>query len=210
MLLKDGRTADELRVLFVAEGLDSAEVDAVLHELVALQRQAVAMDPAHLRADAQAMFAQGASVEHVVARFVQMGVAEVHARPEAERLHAAFRAARPCQRCGAPTPPSDLVYDLGGFAICARCNLTDEIQRSENRGLARDLEMIGGLAGGGLVASFAAGAMANAAPAGTSAPFCARCRMPSGVHVSRFDAPTRARLDPSWQWVCGRCFARIA
>src|SRR5581483_11637380 len=105
---------------------DPREVQAVLAELVALQREAAAqaanaaraavVDPARLRADALAMFAAGEGAEAIVAHFVRNGVAEQHARPEALRLIALFRTFRPCQRCGTPTPPQSFVMDLNGLS----------------------------------------------------------------------------------------------
>ncbi len=212
-LMKDGRTADELRVLFVAEGADPHEVRAVLDELATLQRKAVAMDPERLRGEANWMFARGAQVEHVVAHFVQAGVAESFARVEAERLFAIFRTLRPCQRCGTPTPPNDLVFDLRGFQVCAACNLRDEIQRSEQRGLASELESLAVLGGVGAVTAATAvqsAVDANAGATGTTNPFCPACRVPSGVHVSTLPPDYRARLDPRWPWVCSRCWRPIA
>jgi hypothetical protein len=217
-LMKDGRTADELRVLFTAEGADPGEVRAVLDELAALQRNAAelrrrsdAMDPERLRGEANWMFARGAQVEHVVAHFVQAGVAESHARPEAERLYATFRTMRPCQRCGAPTPPKDIVFDLGGFSICPACNLRDEIHRSEQRGIVSDLESIAVLGGVGVaLTAQVVGAAGESDTSATTTPFCVACRAPTGVHQSRLPPDYRARLDPRWPWVCSRCWRPIA
>ena len=210
MLMKDGRAPDELRVLFIAEGVSADEVHAVLAELAAQKRQAEAMDPMRLRAEAQWMLSQGASVDHVVAHFVAAGVAEAHARPEAERLSAEFRSMRPCQRCGTPTPPKNLVFDHGGFSICNGCNLRDEIQRSEHRGIARDLESIG-ILGGAVGLAAAAAYDATAAPtAATTHPFCPYCRTATGVHQSSLPPDWRARLDPRWVWVCATCWRPIA
>jgi hypothetical protein len=208
MLMKDGRSIDELRVVFVAEGASQAEVDAVLAELASLQRKAVALDPARLRAEAQWMFTQNATVEHVVARFVQLGVAEEHARPEAERIFAALSSMRPCQRCGTPTPPSTFVFDTNGFSICNGCNLRDEITRSEQRGFARDLETFAMLGGVGLAVVSAAAA--NPPLPATTNPFCAHCRTPTGVHIASLPPDWRARLDPRWPWVCSHCWRPIA
>ena len=197
--------------MFVAEGSDPEEVRAVLTELVELQRQAAAQDPTRLRGEAMWMFSQGASVEHVVAHFVSVGLADAVARPEAERLFAAFQRMRPCQRCGRPTEPRELVFDATGFSICNGCNLRDEIARSEQRGVARDLALVGvvGGVGGALIASMAADMTGNYA-GGTSQPFCARCRRPTGVPVGVLGPDVRARLDPRASWVCSACWQRIA
>jgi hypothetical protein len=143
-----------------------------------------------------------------------VGVAEDAARVEAERLYALFQKLRPCQRCGEPTDPGDFVLDLGGFSICKACNLRDEIGRSEQRGIARELETVGMLAGGvggALIASMAAtNAAATYGGAVTTRPFCARCRQPWGIHVSTIAPAGRAHLDPSASWVCGQCGQKIA
>ena len=210
-LMKEGRTADEVHTVFVWEGHDPNEVRAVLTELAALQRQAAAMDPARLRGEAQWMLSRGASVEDVVAHFARAGIAEVHARPEAERIAAALRAMRPCQRCGAPTPPRELVFDLSGFSICNRCNLSDEIHRSEQRGILRDIEVFGAL--GGVGPAIVTSAIANAMDANVSAtthPFCPRCAQPSGVLAASLPPEWRARVDPTSTWVCRLCGVKLA
>jgi hypothetical protein len=102
--------------------------------------------------------------------------------------------------------------DLSGFSICRGCNLRDEIGRSEQRGIARDLEMVGGI-GGSLATSMLATAIATSAEqhhGGTSRPFCGRCRQPTGVHVSWVDVGVRARVDPTATWLCGQCWQKIA
>jgi hypothetical protein len=210
--MKAGHTADALHVRFVGEGEDPEEVRAVLTELVALQHQAAAMDPDRLRGEARWMFGRGASVDDVVAHFVGVGVSEAHARAEAQRLEAAFRSLRPCQRCGTPTEPERMCMDLSGFSICPGCHLRDEIARSEQRAVARDLEMVGAMAGvGGLVAmSFVADAMSTGGLGQTSRPFCARCRQPTGVHVSQIAPAFRAQIDPTAEWACGHCGQKIA
>ncbi len=211
-LLKEGHSADALHVRFVQEGESPEEVRAVLTELVALQHQAAAMDPTRLRGEAKWMFVRGASIDDVVAHFVRVGVPEEPARAEATKLLAVVRAMKPCQRCGAPTEPSELVMDLGGFFICRACNLRDEISRSEQRGIARDLKMVGALGGGVggmLLASAVSESIANRATA-TQAPFCARCAQPSGVHVSAFSPADRQRLDPTAEWACRLCGGKIA
>lgn len=211
-LLKEGHSADDLHWRFVGEGENPEEVRAVLTELVALQHQAAAMDPKRLRGEAKWMLLRGASIDDVVAHFVRVGVAEAPAREEAAKLQAAVRAMRPCQRCGTPTEPSELVMDTGGFSICGGCNLRDEIGRSEQRGMARELEMVGALGGGVggmLLASAVSESLANHSPS-TQAPFCARCRQPSGVHVRAFAPADRQRLDPTAEWACRLCGAKIA
>ena len=213
-LMREGHTADALHPRFVSEGEDPEEVRAVLTELVALQHQAAAMDPERLRGEARWMFLRGAPIEDVVAHFVRVGVPEEHARPEAARVLEAVRKMQPCQRCGTPTDRADLYMDLSGFSICKSCNLHDEIGRSEQRGLARDLEAIGGF--GGLGGGLAVSMIADAVSAGannhghTSQPFCGRCRKPSGVHVSQLDANLRARIDPKAEWACLHCGQKIA
>jgi len=198
--------------MLVQEGADPEEVRSTLTELVALMHQAAAMDPTRLRGEAKWLWARGAPVEEVVRHFVRVGVEEAAARAEAERLYAAFQKLRPCQRCGEPVEPSELVLDLGGFAICRGCNLRDEIGRSEQRGIARDLETVGFLAGGvggALIASAAADAMTTGGPS-TTRPFCNRCRQPWGIHVSTVNPAARANIDPSASWACAQCGQKIA
>lgn len=216
-LMKNGHSADALHWMFVGEGQDPNEVHAVLSELVALQHQAAAMDPTRLREDAKWMFYRGAPMEDVIAHFVRAGVAEEHARPEAERMQAAAAKLKPCQRCGTPTPPEAFFMDLSGFNVCRGCNLRDEIGRSEQRGIARDLETVGsiGFAGMGiaLTASMAAQSIdqnANNYHGWTAAPFCGACKQPSGLHVSRLHMSTRAQVDPTAEWICGHCWKKIS
>jgi hypothetical protein len=209
-LLKEGHTPEAVHGMLVSDGQSPEEVRSVLTELVALMHQAAAMAPDRLRGEAKWYFAQGAPMEEVVRHFVRVGVAEDAARTEAERLYAGFQKLRMCQRCGGLTDPTDIVLDLGGFSICPGCNLRDEIGRSEQRGIARDIEAVGLFGGGlgGALASIAGEAMTSGTV--TTRPFCARCRQPSGVHVSAIAATARARLDPSATWVCGQCGHKIA
>lgn len=209
-LLKQGQSADALHWQFVGEGYDPEEVRAVLTELVALQHQAAAMDPARLREEAKWMLFRGASIEDVVQHFVRVGIPEEHARPEAQRIEASVARLRPCQRCGTPTDPEQFYMDLSGFKICRGCNLRDEIGRSEQRGIARDLEAVGALGVGGmLVTSMISNSIANQAHGMTANPFCAHCKQPSGFHVAAVDPQTRARLDPTAEWVCRLCWQKI-
>jgi hypothetical protein len=209
-LMKQGHTAEAIHQQFVAEGEHPDEVRSVLTELVALQHEAAARDPVRLRGEAKWMFLRGASVDHVVAHFATVGVAEEHARPEAERILVEVRRMRPCQRCGMAAEPESFVMDLSGFSICSGCNLRDEIGRSEQRGIERDIETIGGIAGFGGALAMSLAADAHGQHGYTSRPFCAHCRTPTGFHVSSLDPGMRARLDPSWQWVCGQCWQKIA
>jgi hypothetical protein len=211
-LLKEGQTPEAVHVQLVSEGANPEEVQSVLTELVALLHQAAAMHPERLRGEAKWLYVRGAPMEEVVRHFVRVGVDEAAARAEAERLYATFQKLRACQRCGELTDPSEFVLDLGGFSICRACNLRDEIGRSEQRGIARDVEMVGALGGVGgvLVASLAANAMANSGGQVTTRPFCGRCRQPWGVHVSTVAPAARAHVDPSAAWVCGQCGQKIA
>lgn len=211
-LLKEGHTAEAVHVMLVSEGADPEEVRSVLTELVALMHQAAAMDPTRLRGEAKWLYARGAPMEEVVRHFVRVGVDEIAARAEAERLYAAFEKLRPCQRCGQLTDPSEFVLDISGFSICRGCNLRDEIGRSEQRGFARDLEMVGfavGGFGGALAASMAANASSPAVST-TTRPFCHRCRQPWGIHVSTVVPAARPRVDPTASWVCAQCGQKIA
>ena len=211
-LMKEGHTADVLHVRFVEEGEHPDEVRTVLTELVALQHQAAAMDPARLRGEAKWMFLRGAPVDAVVEHFVRVGVPDEHARPEAEKILKEVQRMQPCQRCGTPTEPEKFVMDFSGFKICNGCNLRDEIGRSEQRGVAADLEMMGSF-GGGIAMGFIADAIsadANNLHHATSSPFCGRCKQPTGVHISRYEAQARARFDPTSQWVCHQCGTKIA
>jgi hypothetical protein len=211
-LIKEGHTPEAVHMMLVSDGADPEEVRTVLTELVALMHQAAAMDPTRLRGEARWLYVRGAPVEEVVRHFVRVGVAEADARAEAERLYAMFQKLRACQRCGELSNPSDFVMDLGGFSICRGCNLRDEINRSEQRGIARDIETVGLLAGGfggAFVASVAGNAMVSSVPT-TTRPFCPRCRQPSGIHVSTVYAHARAHVDPSASWVCSQCGQKIA
>jgi hypothetical protein len=212
-LLKEGHKPEAVHWMLIQEGGSPDEVRTVLTELVALMHQAAAMDPERLRGEAKWYYAQGAPVEEVVRHFVRVGVAEDAARAEAERLYATFQKLRPCQRCGLLTNPTDFVMDLSAFSICKTCNLRDEIGRSEQRGIARDLETVGFLAGGvggAIIASVASNAMTSTGGAVTTRPFCSRCRQPSGVHMSTVAPAARAHLDPNASWVCGQCGEKIA
>lgn len=211
-LLKQGQTPEAVHVQLVSGGADPEEVRSVLTELVALMHQAAAMNPERLRGEAKWLYARGAPEEEVVRHFVRVGVDEQAARAEAARLYASFQKLRPCQRCGELTDPGTFVLDLGGFSICRGCNLRDEIGRSQQRGIARDMEMVGAFAGGFggmLVASYAASTM-TAGGQVTTRPFCSRCRQPSGVHVSAVAPAARVQLDPSAEWVCWHCGLKIA
>ena len=215
-LMKNGHSADALHWMFLGEGQDPNEVHAVLSELVALQHQAAAMDPKRLREEAKWMFYRGASLDEVVAHWVRAGIAEEHARPEAERIQAAAAKLKPCQRCGTPTPPDAFFMDLSGFQVCRGCNLRDEIGRSEQRGIARDLEAVGGIGfvgtGMALAASIAAQHhehVANHYHGWTAAPFCGTCKGPTGIHVTRLDMRTRSQIDPTAEWVCCQCWTKI-
>jgi len=201
-LMKDGRTVDELRVLFVAEGASPDDVRAVLAELAELKRRAQAREPERLRGEAMRMFSHGATVDDVVAHFVRVGVQPEHARPEAERLCATFRSMRHCQRCGSLVPTTSIVYDSGGFAICLTCNLRDEISQSEMRAAAREAD---GVLGGPTVSS----AFANTTAAPTMHPYCPACEDTTGAHVSDLAPAARARVDPRWEYVCARCLRGI-
>ncbi len=207
--LKAGHTPDQAHAALVGEGENPDDVRAVLMELIALQQQAAAQDPKRLRGEAIWMYAHGSSIEDVVQHFVRTGIAPEFARPEAERMLAVFRTMRPCQRCGTPTSPAELVFDPSGFSICNTCNLRDDITRSEYRGMVRTLETFGAL-GGGVAVLAAAAALDGNVPTGTTQPFCPRCQQSSGVHVSVIDPATRAGLDPRFQWVCSRCWQGVA
>jgi hypothetical protein len=214
--MKRGHTADALHWMFVGEGQDPNEVRSVLSELVALQHQAAAMDPTRLREEAKWMFYRGASMDDVLAHFARAGIAEEHARPEATRMQAVAAKLRPCQRCGTPTPPDAFFMDLSGFDVCRGCNLRDEIGRSEQRGIARDLEAVGGFGVVGIgvtvATSLAAQAyeqQANHCHGWTAAPFCGTCKGPTGLHVGRLDMRTRAQIDPTAEWICGHCWTKI-
>lgn len=175
------------------------------------------MDPQRLREEAKWSFYRGASLDQVVAHWAQAGIAEEHARPKAERIQAIAAKLKPCQRCGTPTAPDAFFMDLSGFQICRGCNLRDEIGRSEQRGIAREIEAVGGVGfvgmGVALTASIAAQAYdhnANHYHGGTASPFCASCKTPSGAHVTWLvDVGTRSRIDPTAEWVCRQCWAKI-
>lgn len=215
-LLKQGHHADQIHWQFVNEGESPEEVRAVLTDLVALQHEAAASDPARLRHEATAMFLRGASVDDVVAHFVRVGIAEEHARPEAERIKAAAAKLKSCPRCGGWSNGADMTMDLTGFSICRDCNLRDDIQRSEQRGIARDIENVGGFGLGGMALATVAAAIAASADAAanrvgqTHVPFCGRCAAPSGIHVSALDVPMRDRVPPGIEWVCRQCGSGIA
>ena len=174
------------------------------------------MDPTRLRHEAIGMFMRGAGIDDVVAHFVQVGVSEEHARPEAERLEVAAAKLETCPRCGGWSSAADMTMDLTGFLICRACNLKDEIRRSEQRGIARDLEAVGGFGMGGMAiatvaTAMAANAMATANNVGqTHLPFCQRCAAPTGARVSAYDPATRARFPSRAEWVCRQCGSVIS
>jgi hypothetical protein len=214
-LLKSGRAPDDVYAHLVAAGADQAEADALVGELIALKRQADAMDPARLREDAKWMLARGASEDDVVRHFVGAGIAEEHARPEAARIADAVRRMRPCQRCGTLVQPGRMLFDTAGRSICQDCHTRDEIVRSEVRGIASTMESIGllGGVGGMLIASTVANSVVNnttAPPPQAQRPFCPHCRVPSGMHISEVDPRMRAQLHAGWSWVCGSCWFGIS
>jgi hypothetical protein len=168
------------------------------------------MDPARLREEAKWMFLRGAGVEHVVAHFTSLGIPEDGARAEAIRIQQAVAKLRPCQRCGTPSDPSKMVMDLNGRMICNGCHLRDEIGRSEQRGLASELESLGvspfmaeAFAGTGFVGS------QYTAPPPQQGPVCQFCHG-VGAHVSQYPPHQRAQFDPRASWICTGCGRGIA
>jgi hypothetical protein len=138
-MLKQGAAPDDVARRLIAQGAEEEEARAHVAELVRLKREAEALDPNRLRADALAMLDAGAGVAEVVRHFVGAGVAEPHAHAEAQRLAALKR----CGRCGARMPPGDSYFDRVGNEICRRCNAGEEIAAAERRVVDADLEARG-------------------------------------------------------------------
>jgi hypothetical protein len=205
-MMKEHRLPDTVYAHLVSRGVDINEAHALVTELVALKQKADALDPNRLREEAKWMLFRGANVEDAVAHFVRAGIAEEHARPEIVRILALVKRLRPCQRCGAPVAPEEMVFDLRGLSVCNRCNLQDEIGRSEQRGIASTLESVGMSP---MFAEAASGLAQSFEPQVTR-PVCAHCRIPSGVHVSALLPEVRARIDPRASWLCGQCGQVIA
>ncbi len=136
-MMKRGVAPDAVRARLVELGADPAQAGALVERLVELKRQAEASDPRRLRQEAADMIAQGAPHEAALRHLTAAGIAEVHARPEIDRLFAAHQqrlaSMRPCDRCRTPTPPSDSYFDRLGNQVCGRCHAEDEIDASEQR-----------------------------------------------------------------------------
>jgi ribosomal protein S27AE len=205
-LLKEGRPAGEVHAQLVARGVAPDAAGTLVNELLALKQQAdaataqaAARDPKRLRQEAKWMFVRGATLADVVAYFASLGVDEVYARPEAERLQAIARSMRPCPRCGGPTEPSEMTMDLGGNTICKSCSLRDDIRHSEARGVASTLESLG------MTPLLVDAVESLSMDAATARPVCQACHLASGVHISAYDAEVRIRYSVATRWICGQC-----
>ena len=199
-MLKADLPPETVHAFLVSHGVTNDEAYVFVSDLVAMKRDASHLDPVKLRDEGKWMLLRGGTPDDVLRHFVSAGVAEEYARPEIAKIIARVAAMRPCQRCGTPTEQADLVFDLRGTTVCNRCNLQDEIGRSEQRGIASTLESVG-------FNPLLVDAIANAIPA-QSAPqraYCQYCRVPSGVHVSSLQPDVRARYPQGWSWVCGQC-----
>jgi hypothetical protein len=197
--MKAGAAPGEVHARLLAHGVADGNARAIVDRLVALKRQAEAMDPARMREEAKWMLFRGAPIEHVVAHFCAMGVSPEHALPEAERIAAAVRRMVPCERCASPVVPEEAFFDPQGRRVCKRCNTLDTIDAGERRVVEGVLEMVG-------VPAIAAQSVAGAPNvAYRQAPWCARCQRASGVHVNALPPQYRAHVHPGWLYVCGYC-----
>lgn len=155
-LMKRGAAPDAVLGHLVQRGADPARAGALVQRLVELKRQAEAsshagrpapIDAKRLSQEAAGMIAQGATPQAALSHLTAAGIAEVHARPEIERLYAAHRqrlaSMRPCDRCATPVAPSDSYFDRLGNQVCDRCHAEDEIGASEQRAEDARLEAAG-------------------------------------------------------------------
>jgi hypothetical protein len=207
-MMRDGHPPEAVHAHLVELGGANDEVYAFVSDLVRLKSEAAARDPARLREEAKWILLRGGTVEDVVAAFGAVGVAPEHARPEAERMLALVRTMRPCQRCRAPMLPNEVMFDIGGNSICARCHSRDEILRSEQRGIVSEMENIGlvsplmGLAIATMVER--SQAPAYAAPEVPAGPVCPTCRAPALVSTSTLP-PHHPASTSGARWICRHC-----
>lgn len=200
-MLKQGAHPGTIHQHLVARGMSDADARGVIDELLALKRQAEASDPERLREEAKWMLMQGRTVEQVVQRFAAAGIAEEHARPEAERLLALVRRMQPCERCQSPMLVSEAFFDPAGRRVCRTCHGRDEVGASERRALASDLEELG-------VPAVMLSPMRGVHGPEASVPVCPRCRVP-GVHPSAVHPEARRQIHPAWSFVCPRCLGGL-
>lgn len=136
-LMKRGAAPDAVCGHLVQRGADPGRARALVERLLELKRQAESADPKRLLQHAAEMIAQGAPPEAALQHLTAAGIAEVHARPEIERLFAAHRqrlaSMKPCTRCGTLMAPADAYFDRLGNEVCDRCHAEDEIGASEQR-----------------------------------------------------------------------------
>jgi hypothetical protein len=207
-MLKNGRTPEAVHVrLLELGGGGNDEIYAFVSELVRLKNEAAARDPARLREEGKWILLRGGTVEHVIAAFAAVGVAEEHSRPEAEKLLALVRTMRPCERCRMPVLPKDVMFDTAGRSICPSCHTRDEIVRSEQRGIVSELESVGMVSP---LLGFALSTMVEHSQASAPPPapimtggVCARCRVPA-VHPL---PPHHAAASSGATWLCHSCGA---
>jgi hypothetical protein len=136
-LLKRGVDPSAVVHQLMERGADPQSAHALVTRLVQLKQQAEANDPKRLLQQAAAMIAQGASGEQALQVLTSAGIAEVHARPEIEKLlaahHQRLASLRPCGRCGTLTAPADFYFDRLGNQVCERCNAVGALEATEQR-----------------------------------------------------------------------------
>lgn len=204
--LKQSLPPETVIAFLVSRGAGDHEARQTVAELCEQKRRADALDPKRLREEAKWMLWRGATVDHVVAHFVSLGIAEEPARAEAEKIFVAVQRMRPCERCTSPVAPGESFFDPAGRQVCKRCHSLDEIGAGDRRVTLGALEMVG--VPSWAVQSVAGPVQHSYAPA--QRPWCARCHSPSGVHVNALHPSHRAQVHPGWIYVCGWCFTGLA
>jgi hypothetical protein len=146
-MMRQGYADEDVIGYLVQLGADAGVARALVDHLIALKRQAEALDPQRLRAEVAAMIAEGADYEDALGHLTSLGIAEQHARPEIDRLFAAHAqrvaSMRPCDRCGTPTVPSEFYFDRVGNQVCAGCHAENEVRAAEDRAEDARLEAAG-------------------------------------------------------------------
>jgi hypothetical protein len=136
-LMKQGAPPDAVWHHLVQLGAETNQARALVEQLLELKRQAEACDPHRLRDEAAAMIRDGHPPEAALHHLTSHGIAEMHARPEIDRLVAAhyqrLASMRPCGRCGTPTPAAETFFDPLGNQVCDACHSRDEIAAGDRR-----------------------------------------------------------------------------
>lgn len=137
-LLKAGHDPEAVIEALVEAGVDGEPARTLVEQLVELKRRALAQDPEGLRREATRMYEEDhVAVDDVVAFMVEIGIPEMYARPEAERLYALYErkmaTRKPCDRCRELTFASDFFFDTSGNQICPSCNDQEQIAQGDRR-----------------------------------------------------------------------------